>query len=659
MRYDTRMPRSALVKLTCLISILASRMSFGSVLADSSTGFSGAQGAQNWYYGYFPNGNVDAFTQLPVYNAQAGYWQHTTFGPPWTMVGANSAMHPNGANSGIVEWAAREWVSNYEGQIIVRGHLAKAAFAAVPTSSGVYGRIYCDHQLVYEQFIEGTDSAGVNYSLNLIVKPGDLLDFAVAPNGMDTSDTTLFSASISTEYDVVSVDFATLVTVKPALGFLHGFDLSNPFSSNSPSPAALISPLQPQYWRTAPSLPAFQFIRSFAPAIPIDIVLSDGVGYPPSNYDGNGPPWQDWSAYQGALQELLAGFVPPASDLIFEPWNEPDDGWAAWAVGGTAYKQFWNGTAEQFYQTYLIAFQTIRAVLGPNSQVAGPSFASYDHRGMQDFLEFCLANGCEVNSLTWHELNDSVCATALPGDVQDARTSFLENPRYAPLKIERIDVNEIVGPGFTPQPAGTLAYYNALEISGADGAAHSCWLDSTGASGCVPPGALDGLLTDATFQPRAVWWLHKAYADGVSGRVQSVASNPSLVILASNSITSANTPQILVGNFNYQNTLSSTPNPLNVNLALTNLQAMPEFGQDPLINVRVELIPDTGEAAVNELKLVAEINAPVIAGAAQVDLPPLQVGEVFRVTLIRLAHRRPPGIPEPHPKHHGAAPTAF
>ena len=48
-----------------------------SVLADSSTDFSGTQGMQNWYYGYFPNGKFDAFTQLPVYNAQAGQWQHT------------------------------------------------------------------------------------------------------------------------------------------------------------------------------------------------------------------------------------------------------------------------------------------------------------------------------------------------------------------------------------------------------------------------------------------------------------------------------------------------------------------------------------------------------------------------------------------------------
>jgi len=658
-RYDTPMPMSVLARLVGLASTLWCGICLGSVLADSTPDFSGAQGARNWYYGYFANGNVDAFMSLPSYNAQAGQWQHTTFGPPWTMIGANSAMHPNGANSGSVEWATRRWVSTYDGQLIVRGHLAKAAFAAVPASTGVYGRIYHNHQLVYEHCLDGMDSVGVTYSISLAVNQGDFLDFTVAPNGMDLNDTTVFSTSISTEYDAVSVDFATRVAVKQALGFLHGFDLNNPFNLGSSPPSSLISRLQPQYWRTAPSPSAFQFIRSLAPAIPIDIVLSDGVGYPPSNYGGNGPPWQDWSAYERTLRRVLAGFVPPAANLIFEPWNEPDDGWAAWAVGGAAYKQFWNGTAEQFYRTYLIAFQTIRAEIGPNAMVAGPSFASYDHQNMKDFLEFCLANGCEVNSLTWHALNDSVCPAALPDDVQDARTSFLENPRYAPLMLRRIDVNEIVGPEFSFQPAGTLAYYSALETSGADGAAHSCWLDSVGVSGCAPPAALDGLVTNTAFRPRAAWWLHKCYADGVNGRVQSVSTNPSLVILASKLITGANTPQILIGNSNYQNTLSNALNPLSVKLELTNLQALPEIGQDPIVAVRVEQIPNTGEAAVNDLKLVAEINTQIIAGAAQIELPPLQVGEVFRVTLARVRHRRLPGIPGPDPSEHEPVPVAY
>ncbi len=244
-------------------------------------------------------------------------------------------------------------------------------------------------------------------------------------------------------------------------------------------------------------------------------------------------------------------------------------------------------------------------------------------------------------------------------DVQDARTSFLQNPRYAPLKISHIDVNEIVGSTFTLQPAGTLAYYSALETSGADHAAHSCWPDSTGVSACIN-GTLDGLLTNSTFQPRAAWWLHKSYADGVGARVQSVTGNPGIVALASSTITGAATPQILIGNFNFQDTVSNTALPANVTLSMTNLQALAPAGAATNIDVQVELIPNTGEAAVSQLAQVAEMNASIKGGAAQVLLPPVQVGEVFRVTLVPPAPQEATitsgGVVDPWNYTPGAAP---
>ena len=243
-----------------------------------------------------------------------------------------------------------------------------------------------------------------------------------------------------------------------------------------------------------------------------------------------------------------------------------------------------------------------------------------------------------MNSLTWHDENDSSSVVGLPGDVQDARTSFVTNPRYAPLKINRIDVNEIVGPTFIHQPAGTLAYYGAIEVSGATAGAHSCWVlnGGTGADECYN-GTISGLLTADTFQPRSVWWLHKSYADGVSGRVQAPASNPQIVALASNSITGAATPQILVGNWSYQNTVSGTPNPVNVNLSLTNLQALSAVGRATSIDLRVELIPDTEMAALSQLQLIGDTNVSTSGGALQFVLPALQIGQVFRVTLNPIA----------------------
>ncbi|HLW75553.1 MAG TPA: IPT/TIG domain-containing protein, partial [Bryobacteraceae bacterium] len=46
-------------------------------------------------------------------------------------------------------------------------------------------------------FIAGSDGVGVDYFLNETLNAGDILDFAIAPNGIDSFDTTVFSASIT------------------------------------------------------------------------------------------------------------------------------------------------------------------------------------------------------------------------------------------------------------------------------------------------------------------------------------------------------------------------------------------------------------------------------------------------------------------------------
>jgi len=170
-------------------------VAYVSLLADTTADFSGAQGANNWYYGYFPSGNVNAFTLLPTFNASTNRWQHNTFGPPWTLLGAGSAYHPNGTNNGTEEWATRRWMSTASGPVTISGHLAKTD--TNPASSGVFGRIYLNHTLIYEHFVAGTDGTGVDYSVPATLSAGDVLDFAVAPNGADSYDSTVFSSSIA------------------------------------------------------------------------------------------------------------------------------------------------------------------------------------------------------------------------------------------------------------------------------------------------------------------------------------------------------------------------------------------------------------------------------------------------------------------------------
>ena len=169
----------------------------------------------------------------------------------------------------------------------------------------------------------------------------------------------------------------------------------------------------------------------------------------------------------GRHEELtnLAECGRPGEPVRSRCWNEPD------------HADFWNGTRDQFHGDCTRGLtQKLRTELGPKAEIGGPTFGSYDHDAMAAFLEFCLARGCEVNALIFHAADDSPAGlAAYPANVRDARVSFLENPRYAPLRIQRIINNEIVGPLYTHQPAGTLAYYAAFEAGGAALAAHSCW----------------------------------------------------------------------------------------------------------------------------------------------------------------------------------------
>src|SRR5262245_1548768 len=84
-----------------IASVIAPPVLCGGILADSTADFSGTQGARNWYYGYFPNGDPYTFTLLPYYSAQNQMWQQSTSCcPPFPQVGANSFSQPNGTNHG-------------------------------------------------------------------------------------------------------------------------------------------------------------------------------------------------------------------------------------------------------------------------------------------------------------------------------------------------------------------------------------------------------------------------------------------------------------------------------------------------------------------------------------------------------------------------------
>ena len=436
-----------------------------------------------------------------------------------------------------------------------------------------------------------------------------------------------------TSTGTVTVNFAASPAVNSASGLLFG-------STPSTAPNTL-APLQPRLWRFADFCVAptyttchswaalAQHFQSIVPQISPNLLLAQDWGFPVNNWNGvNAPPWQNWTAYETHLRTLVRTLKAQGLTGTWEVWNEPD------------IPDFWNGTRAQFHELYGRAYTVIRAEV-PDADVGGPTLGIYNHAAVEAFLEYCLAQGCQVNTLIFHANDDTPEGiAAFPNNVRDARQSFLENPRYAPLHIRRIVINEIGGPVYTHQPGGTLAHYAAFEEGGAAAGARSCWNDSAGASECFN-GTLDGLLTAGSLQPRAVWWAHKLYADGVPTRVTATTSGPNVVSLASRQSETA-APQVLVGHVDFQRTLNHLPGSLTAHLILRGLAALPQFRGAFRIVARLESIPNTGEAALAAPIPLGTVEANVINGVAQVALRSLSVGQVVRVTLLPSDNQRRP-----------------
>jgi RHS repeat-associated protein len=172
------------------------------LIADSVAEFSGVQGQNNWYYGYydgpFTSSDFRQMTQF-VANNSSFLWsvQQGTF---WTSVGSNWT-HPNGVitsygRTPVEQWSVRRWVSEAEGEIEISGKLAKLGDQI--GGNGVIGRVIVDGVEIWSQAIAGNNTEGIDYKVKATVKAGSIVDFALDPNAAnDLVDSTIFTASIT------------------------------------------------------------------------------------------------------------------------------------------------------------------------------------------------------------------------------------------------------------------------------------------------------------------------------------------------------------------------------------------------------------------------------------------------------------------------------
>jgi ribosomal protein S16 len=368
----------------------------------------------------------------------------------------------------------------------------------------------------------------------------------------------------------VTVDFG-----QPAIGtismsgILHGIDTAKP-------PESSIKPLQPKLWR-AGRLDIYD--RVIASGAEFQLVVSDLWGY---GSNPNGWPYQNYPAWEAFIRQLAQ--QNKGKKIIWDVWNEPD-----------LKNPFWNGSREQFFETYKRAYKILREELGPSAMIGGPSITNYNKGYLAAFLNYCKANKLEVNFLAWHELNDTMILF-VDDHVIDAKRNFQQSPSYKELNLQKIYVNEIVGNLAQYQPGEILGYLYNLEYAKADGACRACW-ESKGpnkVSNCFN-NTLSGMVTPNNFEPRAAWWTYKAYADGVNSRVRSWSNNNRLVALGSKSNPEGKA-QILLGYFDPNYSSATT-----VTLSLGNLEQLGiQRGQK--ITLKLEKIPNKQCHSLSPLK---------------------------------------------------------
>jgi hypothetical protein len=425
------------------------------------------------------------------------------------------------------------------------------------------------------------------------------------------------------------VDFSQTVTGQKSMsGFLYGI---NPATA---PPSSMIDPLAPHLWRGSfgnSSDDDYSISQSLGDGTIFDEVVSDNTyGYPgqgtwnkPNSVTPpfNNAPYTNAATiatYESDVQGVAAKYA--SRNAYWEVWNEPTD-----IVNATDY--FWYGDAQQFYPIYLAGYLALRAQLGSNVLIVGPSTSYYNKTFITGLLSYCVANGCEVNVLSWHEFPDSNIPQ-IAQDLEDARGTILNNSAYAAANIQQIFVNETVGPAADYEPGDIVAYLYFLEQGGADAAAKGCWNDPQGTGECFD-NSLDGLIDPANFSPRAPWWAYKLYSDGVSTRISVPYTNGPLVALASSGSATPQTAQVLVGYFD-QGTPAATADFL---VQLTNLNSLSFLSGSTSAQVGIQKIPNAGSADVAVLTPVSTTTIAIQNNSLTVPITGIALHETYVISI--------------------------
>lgn len=423
---------------------------------------------------------------------------------------------------------------------------------------------------------------------------------------------------------VVTTDFAERLAPRPSMtGVLHSFSRDAP-------PDARIAPLRLGLVRGMPT--SAPYVRGVEFGARYTVVLSDGWGMPGSTpaWHGNGPPYADldrWRTYVETAARRARGH-----DVIWDIWNEPNLGY------------FWQGTREQYHKTFRVAERALRRLHGRHAFVIGPSTSGYHPAWAASLTAYCRRHGCRVDGLSWHELpGPGGGVPPVDAHVREMRARFADRGDGRAVGVSELHVNEALPQDDQAYPGEQLATLALLEAGGADASARACW-GSGDESSCYD-NTLDGLLTPEdprtpalSYQPRAVWWATRRYADGVGARVRVTTTRSRVQAVASRAAPDERTATVALGYVRRRGTADpGTPVPgrIDVRVRLRGLTRLPFVGRSATVELRIERIPATGTAALARPEAAGTRRVRVRGGEAEVTLRGVRLHEAW---VVRVKH---------------------
>ena len=341
------------------------------------------------------------------------------------------------------------------------------------------------------------------------------------------------------------------------------------------------------------------------------VLLSSYWGYPGIAAQFRlSPPYKDIDAWKNTIRSVVKEFGPKATYYV---WNEPDM---------PIFFGMWLGSSkENFYKVFRAAHDVIREELGSSARISGPTF-SFLSSDFEGFMNYAKENNLQVDVLSFHLLyQKDLELKQTMEQVKLLRKKYIDaGNAFESVGVKEIHINEYLrADRQNSRPGSILNFIREMEQAGVDKASRACWGDPSipcvGAScmltyfvaewvspGTCRDGSINGLL-DKNKQPRASWWAHKYYADGVAFRVQATSSSPGINVLASSKTDQGDVAQVIVV-FTEKIKKSSS-----IYLDLQNLNALTFISKnDSNIKYSIKRIPYSGSGAkaVEKLTLLEE-----------------------------------------------------